>query len=234
MERGVVRDGGAAGCACMMEREWRSGSAAKLRQRRRPILSALAYSKRSVLRPQFHFLNFGTQRFRVKAGKLYPFFALSEIADTSSCFFSQHSCPFFAFFVISDTVNAFKSIKRVPFLRFSRFRTRFYSIKPDYCILFLCFMELRTQIYALFANFVSFFFVFRVFGHSFTRSSQITVSFFCALWNYGHNIPYFPNRYMRRQNKIDVYITSRRQSARRSRPAAGGSERRPKAAPLRQ
>ena len=132
----MVRDGGAAGCACMMEREWRSGSAAKLRQRRRPILSALAYSKRSVLRPQFHFLNFGTQRFRVKAGKLYPFFALSEIADTSSCFFSQHSCPFFAFFVISDTVNAFKSIKRVPFLRFSRFRTRFYSIKPDYCILF--------------------------------------------------------------------------------------------------
>lgn len=172
MERGVVRDGGAAGCACMMEREWRSGSAAKLRQRRRPILSALAYSKRSVLRPQFHFLNFGTQRFRVKAGKLYPFFALSEIADTSSCFFSQHSCPFFAFFVISDTVNAFKSIKRVPFLRFSRFRTRFYSIKPDYCILFLCFMELRTQIYALFANFVSFFFVFRVFGHKLTRSSR--------------------------------------------------------------
>lgn len=133
----------------MLEREWRSGSAAKLRQRRRPILSALAYSKRSVLRPQFHFLNFGTQRFRVKAGKLYPFFALSEIADTSSCFFSQYSCPFFAFFAFSDTVLLDQARLLYPFFVLYGITDTNLCFICQFCILLFRFSRFRTQVNAL-------------------------------------------------------------------------------------
>ena len=68
---------------------------------------------------------------------------------------------------------------------------------------FFRFSKLRTQIHASAAKSCVLFYTFHIFGHS---------------------IRHFLNHYMRSQNKIDIYITSWRQGAIRSRPAAGEFE----------
>ena len=112
---------------------------------------------------------------------------------------------FFILFEIADTNSCFRSQKLCPFLHFSHFRTQFYVFKPAKCILFFRFSKLRTQIHASAAKSCVLFYTFHIFGHS---------------------IRHFPNRYMRSQNKIDVSITSWRQGARWSRPAASDLKRR--------